>query len=86
MSWLSTRYLLHGCRLPDQRCTRLTERASFLASQKLQPTPGAICFGRRAAQIIIQAGFAAELLPSKSVPHEAKAAIAHVASALANSL
>jgi hypothetical protein len=41
---------------------------------------------RRAAQIIIQAGFAAELLPSKSVPREAKAAIAHVASALANSL
>jgi hypothetical protein len=66
--------------------SRLTERASFLASQNLWPAPGAICFVRRAAQIIIQASFAAEPLPSKSVPHEAKAAIAHVASALANSL
>jgi hypothetical protein len=43
-------------------------------------------FARRAAQIVIQAGFAAKLFPPKSVSYKAKAAIAHVASALANSL
>ena len=36
--------------LVDEGVTRLTERASFLASQKLQPAPGAMRFARRAAQ------------------------------------
>jgi hypothetical protein len=66
--------------------TRLTERASFLASQKLQPAPGAMRFARGAGEIGIQAGFATKLLPPKSVPHKAKASIAHVASAFANTL
>ena len=76
MSWLSTRYPSHGCRLPDQRCTPLTERASFLASRKpsLFLERSASCVVR--LKIIIQAGFAAELLPSKSLPHKAQAAIA----------
>jgi hypothetical protein len=72
--------------LVDEGVTRLTERASFLASQKLQPAPGAMRFARRAAQIVIQAGFAAKLLPPKSASDKAKATIAHVASAFANSL
>jgi len=72
--------------LVDEGVTRLTERASFLASQKLQPAPGAMRFARRPAQIVIQAGFAAKLLPPKSASDKAKATIAHVASAFANSL
>jgi len=69
--------------LVDEGVTRLTERASFL---ELQPAPGAMRFARRAAQIVIQAGFAAKLLPPKSASDKAKATIAHVASAFANSL
>jgi hypothetical protein len=69
--------------LVDEGVTRLTECASFLASQKLQPAPGAMRFARRAAQIVIQAGFAAKLLPPKSASDKAKATIAHVASAFA---
>ena len=75
-----------GARLRLEAATRLTKRTSFLASQKLQPTPGAMRFARRVAQIAIQAGFAAKLLPSKSVSDKAKATIAHVTSAFANSL
>ena len=66
--------------------TRLTKRASFLASQKLQPAPGAMRFARGAGEIGIQAGSATKLLPPKSVPHKAKASIARVASAFANML
>ena len=69
--------------LVDEGVTRLTERASFL---ELQPAPGAMRFARRPAQIVIQAGFAAKLLPPKSASDKAKATIAHVASAFANSL
>jgi hypothetical protein len=43
-------------------------------------------FALRAGQIVIQAGFAAKLLPPKSVSHKAKATIAHVAPAFSNML
>jgi hypothetical protein len=43
-------------------------------------------FAHCVAQIAVQAGFAAELLPPKAVAHKAKATIAHVASAFANTL
>jgi hypothetical protein len=43
-------------------------------------------FARRAAQKVIKAGLAAKLLPPKSMSDKAKATIAHVASAFANSL
>jgi hypothetical protein len=43
-------------------------------------------FARGAGEIGIQAGFATKLLPPKSVPHKAKASVAHVASAFANRL
>ena len=51
---------------------------SFLASQKIQPVPGAMRFAHCVAQIAVQAGFAAELLPPKAVAYKAKATIAHV--------
>jgi hypothetical protein len=43
-------------------------------------------FARGAGEIAIQAGFATKLLPPKSVPHKAKASVAHVAPAFANRL
>ena len=59
---------------------------SFLASQKIQPVPGAMRFAHCVAQIAVQAGFAAELLPPKAVAHKAKATIAHVASTFTSML
>jgi hypothetical protein len=43
-------------------------------------------FALNARQIIILANFAAELFPPESLSHKPKATIAHVASALADSL
>jgi hypothetical protein len=43
-------------------------------------------FLRDATQIAFLAGFATELLPSESMTHQSKTAVAHVASALTNSL
>jgi hypothetical protein len=43
-------------------------------------------FARCGTQMVVHAAFATKLLPPKSVPHKAKATIARVASALANSL
>jgi hypothetical protein len=43
-------------------------------------------FARRTAQIIIQAGLAAKLFPSKSASDKTKATIAHIAAALAITL
>jgi hypothetical protein len=65
--------------------TRLAERASFFGSQKLPASVGAMRFARCATQTVIQAGSAAKLPPPKSLSHKAKATIAHVAPALANS-
>ena len=42
---------------------------SFLTNQELQPVLGALCLARCVAQIFVQAGFAAELFPSKAVAH-----------------
>ena len=42
---------------------------SSLTNQELQPVLGALCLARCVAQIFVQAGFAAELFPSKAVSH-----------------
>jgi poly(3-hydroxybutyrate) depolymerase len=42
---------------------------SSLTNQELQPALGALCLARCVAQIFVQAGFAAELFPSKAVAH-----------------
>jgi len=42
---------------------------SSLTNQELQPVLGALCLARCVAQIFVQAGFAAELFPSKAVAH-----------------
>jgi hypothetical protein len=67
----------------SNRAIAYIKRRSFLPSQEFQPSLGAMRFAQIAAQIVIQTGLAAKLLPANPLSHKAKAAVAHIAYALA---